>query len=451
MRRVISALRVLLVLVMACLAAGFPSGGGDAHAQGAASTVLDVRLGDHGDKTRYVLEMTSPLDFRIFAQSDPYRLVIDFPPLDWRAGGAEGSGRGLVSRHFYSLSAGGAGRIVLELQAPARVREAFFLPPSGSSPYRFVVDLEATDTDTFAGQIYTPAGAVVPDDGTETVATSTALRPPLPAPAPVSRAPAPPQPQALLQPAAAMIPFPAIPLPRQRPERAPVRLIAIDPGHGGIDPGAISVNGIQEKDITLEMARELRAVLEETGRYRVFMTRDSDIYLKLRERVALAREAGADLFLSVHADSIGDPSIRGASVYTLSDVASDREAAMLAARENRADALSGVELDPEDDVMASILIDLAQRLSQNESKALAERLVDSMGEETQMLGNAHRQAGFAVLKAPDVPSVLMELGYLSNEADEGRLRSEGYRRRLAQSIAEAIDDYFGWLDGGGRI
>lgn len=424
MRRAVGALFLVLVLI----AGGLPmaSGGGAVHAQNAASTVLDVRLGEHGDRTRYVLDMTAPLDFRIFSRDDPRRLIIDFPPLDWRAGGAEGRGLGLIQRHFYSLSAGGAGRIVLDLTAPARVSEAFFLPPNGSTPFRFVLDLEPVDAAGFAGQTAVAAGP----------AAAAASGPPEGAAAP-----------ARIRPAGAVVPFPSVPVPRRRPEPPALRTIAIDPGHGGIDPGAIGVSGVAEKDITLDVARRLRAVLEATGRYRVFMTRDSDVYLKLRERVARAREAGADLFLSIHADSLGDPSIRGASVYTLSEVASDREAELLAARENRADALAGVQLDPEDDVMASILIDLAQTLSKNESNAFARRLVAHLDEATPLLGKPHRQAGFAVLKAPDVPSVLLELGYLSNTRDESRLRSEDHQTRIARGIARAIDAYFGWRDG----
>lgn len=432
MRSVVSAFWLLFVLIVA----GLPAA---AQAQGAVSTVLDVRLGDHGDKTRFVLDMTAPLDFRIFSQDgDPQRLVIDFPPLEWRAEGGPAA-RGLIAGHGYTLSESGTGRIVLDLTGPARVKEAFFLPASGDTPYRFVLDLEPAGAAEFAGQIYTPAGPV-----------SAVLATP---PAPVQVAAAAisvPLPPAAVRPTGVVMPVPAFPLPRRRPETAPIRVIAIDPGHGGLDPGAIGVSGIHEKDITLSVSRTLRDVLEATGRYRVFLTRDTDAYLKLRERVALARGAGADLFLSIHADSIGDGSIRGASVYTLSEVASDREAELLAARENRADALAGVQLDAQDDVTASILIDLAQRLSQNESKAFAERLVASLDEATKMLNNPHRQAGFAVLKAPDVPSVLLELGYLSNEVDESRLRSDEYQEAIARGIAQAIDSYFGWLDDAGK-
>ena len=175
------------------------------------------------------------------------------------------------------------------------------------------------------------------------------------------------------------------------------------------------------------------------------MTRDEDMFVPLRDRVGIARAAGADLFISVHADSNPDPRLRGASVYTLSDRASDREAAMLAARENRAGALVDIQLDPEDDVMASILIDLAQRITHSESHAFAELMVDSLARETLLLNNTHREAGFAVLTAPDVPSVLVELGYLSNEEDEELLAQPEHQERLARALARSVDSYFVWL------
>jgi N-acetylmuramoyl-L-alanine amidase len=204
-----------------------------------------------------------------------------------------------------------------------------------------------------------------------------------------------------------------------------------------------------EKGVTLAVALRLRAVLEATGRYDVFLTREGDEYLRLRERVRLARMAGADLFISLHADSLEhDHVLRGASVYTLSDTASSQEAALLAARENRADALVDVALDPDDDMMASILIDLSQRLTRNESSMLAELMVTHLGEATLLMPHqTHRQAGFAVLKAPDVPSVLIEMGYLSNAEDEALLASDEHQAALAEAMARAIESYFSWLDG----
>ena len=234
-----------------------------------------------------------------------------------------------------------------------------------------------------------------------------------------------------------------VPLPPRRPRTVVERrIVAIDPGHGGIDPGAVGVGGLQEKELTLDIARRIKARLEATGRYTVVLTREGDDFLRLPERVRRARASGAELLLSLHADSIGNPTFRGASVYTLSDVASDRQAELLAQRENRADALAGIALEPVDDVTASILIDLAQRHTQNESNGIAQEVVDALADATPLIGSPHRHAGFAVLKAPDVPSVLVELGYLSNRREEAQLRSTAHRAELAKALSDAIEAYF---------
>ena len=367
-----------------------------------ASSILTARVGDHGDKTRFVLEMSEAADFRIFELQNPDRMVIDFEAAEWQAGPPRSDGVGLIAGHRHGAREDGAVRVVLDLNGPAQVLGSFYLPSVGNLPFRFVLDL-APDV---------PAAAEpVPEVAVE----------PVPA-AVVSSAPIPP----------------ALP-----PQRAGRRVIAIDAGHGGIDPGAVGVTGLQEKEITLDIARRLRTLLEATGRYEVVLTREHDNFLRLRERVRRARDARAELLISLHADSISDSRFRGASVYTLSDVASDREAEQLAARENRADALAGIALDPVDDVTASILIDLAQRHTQNESSSVATSLVSYLGEATRMVSSPHRSAGFTVLKAPDVPSVLIELGYLSNRSDEQALRSPQHRAELARAIAGAIDRYFG--------
>ncbi len=221
-----------------------------------------------------------------------------------------------------------------------------------------------------------------------------------------------------------------------------VPVIVIDPGHGGVDPGATGVSGIYEKHITLAMAREMKAVLEKNGRYRVHLTRDRDVFIRLRDRVAIARSQGADLFISLHADAVQNPQIRGLSVYTLSQNASDNEAQTLAEKENKADLIAGVDLTHETPDVAGILIDLAQRETMNRSAGFATELVDEVGQEMDLLGNTHRFAGFAVLKAPDVPAVLVEMGYLSNDFEEKQLRQPQYRARLAKAIATAVERYF---------
>jgi len=219
--------------------------------------------------------------------------------------------------------------------------------------------------------------------------------------------------------------------------------VVIDPGHGGIDPGTTGRRKrVFEKHITLAMARRLKRELDNGGRYKTVLTRTRDVFVRLRDRIARARGSGADLFISLHADSMANSRIRGASVYTLSERASDKEAAALAAKENKADLIAGMDLSANSKQVTDILIDLAQRETMNHSVRFARILVDEMRKSTRFLRKSHRFAGFAVLKAPDVPSVLLEMGYLSNAEDEARLIQPRYRARLAKAIARAIDRYF---------
>ena len=220
-------------------------------------------------------------------------------------------------------------------------------------------------------------------------------------------------------------------------------LVVIDAGHGGHDPGAISPHdGTREKDVTLAIARETRDALVASGRVRVALTRDADRFLVLAERYRLARRMGADLFVSIHADSAENQNANGATAYTLSEVASDKEAARLAARENRADILAGVNLGRESSDVSSILIDLTQRETMDASAGFARLL----GREAEPLIPTrrvfHRMASLIVLKAPDMPSVLFETGYLSNESDVRRLNTATGRRAVAESLSRAIEIHF---------
>ena len=235
-----------------------------------------------------------------------------------------------------------------------------------------------------------------------------------------------------------------LPVPfRQKPPAVHAKkLIMIDPGHGGVDPGAMSRSGVWEKNIVLAFVRELRRGLLATGQFRVLLTRDRDVFVRLRNRIAIARRAGADLFISVHADSIRNSRVRGTSVYTLSERASDKEAGTLAQKENKSDLIAGVDLKEQSDDVVNILIDLAQRETMNESAVFARKLVNELGKTRKMLRNTHRFAGFAVLKAPDIPSVLVELGYLSNRSDERMLTDPKKRRRMAAAMARAVREYF---------
>lgn len=213
----------------------------------------------------------------------------------------------------------------------------------------------------------------------------------------------------------------------------------LDPGHGGIDAGTTGVSGATEKDLVLDEVMRLRRVLSERG-YRVLLTRDSDTYVPLRQRVNMAHADRADLFISVHADSNPDPNVFGASVYTLSESGSDREAAALALKENQSDIIAGVDLSGENSPVASILIDLAQRDTINRSVRLAQGLVSALDGVTDTLPREpHRSAGFVVLKSPDVPAVLIELGYLSNPRDCAQMGTAAWRNRIAMAIAGAVD------------
>jgi N-acetylmuramoyl-L-alanine amidase len=219
-------------------------------------------------------------------------------------------------------------------------------------------------------------------------------------------------------------------------------MIVIDAGHGGQDPGAIGARGTQEKDITLAVAKKLRDALLATHRYRVALTRDDDRFILLRERVQIARRLHAQLFVSLHINSAPEKTVDGASVYTLSDKASDQEAEALAARENKADLIAGMDLNGASEDVAGILIDLAQRETNHKSAQLSRSLVISLAHGAQMLPNSQRSAGFAVLKAPDIPSVLVELGFITNAHEEKLLKTRAYQKRLAHVLADGIDKYF---------
>jgi N-acetylmuramoyl-L-alanine amidase len=220
-------------------------------------------------------------------------------------------------------------------------------------------------------------------------------------------------------------------------------LVVIDAGHGGVDPGAISpIDGRREKDVTLKIARAIRDELVRAGRVRVALTREDDRFLILRQRYGIARRLGGALFISIHCDSVGSGAATGASVYTLSEVASDRESARLAARENKSDIIAGVNLASTNADISSILIDLTQRETMNASAGFARLLGREARDRVPLKPNFHRMASLMVLKAPDMPSVLFETGYISNPADAEFIDSEDGRRRIAQSVERAVEVHF---------
>lgn len=374
----------------------------------AAVQAQGLRLGQRsGTVTRFVLELDQSVTPRAFLLDDPYRVVVDLPDMNWDVPEASlPDPKGVVKAMRFGQFRPGVSRIVLDLTEPAVVQSTFVLPPSSGFPFRLVIDLEQADRAAFLAALQATKSARPAMEALQDV-----VSPPV-----------------------------TTPTRETKPGRKPV--IVLDPGHGGVDPGATGVSGVYEKNITLAMARELKKKLERTGRYKVMLTRDRDIFLRLRERVNLARRAHGDLFMSLHADSIGRKDVRGLSVYTLSEKASDSEAAALAEAENKADIIAGVDLTHESKEVTDILIDLAQRESMNFSSDFADMIVDELGRQVTLLRNTHRFAGFAVLKAPDIPSVLIELGYLSNRQDERLLRQPQYRAKLASAVTNATDRYF---------
>ncbi|ALG69853.1 N-acetylmuramoyl-L-alanine amidase [Azospirillum thiophilum] len=438
------------------------------------TAVVDARLGLHPDMTRFVLELSDAVPFSVSLAADPYRVIVDLPDLVWPGGSLPVEGKGVVARYHHAAGQGAGGqrgtRLTFETVGPARLRDGFMIPARDGRQPRLVLDLERTTPAEFrqlaAVSGGKDGGRTAEGRGPLTMASvvASAMAVPLPSQtlstessatassavaAPPPFAPLPPIPPAQLMPAALPI---APPPPENKPPAVAERpLIVLDPGHGGQDPGAIGVGGVYEKDITLAAAREVKRQLEATGRYRVKLTRDSDVFIRLRDRVTIGRDAGADLFISLHADSISSGDMRGLSIYTLSDKASDREAEMLAAKENRSDALVGLDLSGENRLVANILIDLAQRDTMNHSKRFATLALQTLARDVPLIPNKpHRQAGFAVLTAPDVPSALIEMGYLSNRQDVGLLSSSTHRERLGRGLARTIDAYFRWLHGSQR-
>jgi N-acetylmuramoyl-L-alanine amidase len=418
------------------------------HAAMAAQPVVSaISIADQGGSTRLVLELTQRADYRVFMLNEPMRLVLDLPPAAWRLD-AQPASAGVIAGYRYGQFDADTARLVVDLAAPARVRRSGYELHNGRKSHRLVLDLETVSAEAFATEVqpWMSSGAMLrapvvappppPAPAVPAVAARAPSTPPAPAAAPPSRA------------AIAAATAPAAGAAKPAPRRADgKKIVVLDPGHGGVDPGAVGAGGTHEKELTLAIAREIRRQLEATGRYRVVMTRDDDIFVQLRERVAKARAVNADIFLSIHADSIGSAQTRGASIYTLSETASDAEAAALAARENRADIIAGVDLSVENRDVASILIDLAQRETLNRSAAFAGTLVNELGRDIQLLPTKpHRFAGFAVLKAPDIPSVLLELGYLSNRQDEVLLGRPHHRSKIATAIVRAIDEHFARKD-----
>ena len=381
----------------------------------ASVIATDMRIGGDDKQTRFVVDLNRKIDLVAFTLADPYRVVVDLPQTTFTLPAKAGEqARGLVKAFRYGLIMQGGSRIVLDTKGPVRLEKAFVLDAAEGQPARLVLDLIATDRTSFMRNIALE----------NRPAHSTSIKP--------SEAP-----------------------PKVDGDVRP--LIVLDPGHGGIDTGTKGSGGELEKDVVLAFAQTLREKLESSGKYRVAMTRSDDTFIPLAERVRFARSRNAGLFISVHADALPrrEGQAEGATVYTLSENASDAEAARLAEAENKADVIAGVDLTTEPDDVANILVDLAQRETKTFSMQFARTLVGELKVAARLHKHPLKSAGFKVLLAPDVPSVLLELGYMSTKDDLKQLTSAAWRARTAQALAQAVDSFFtprvaGAGAGGGR-
>ncbi len=366
--------------------------------------VTAARVGGDDAKTRFVMDLSQKIDIAAFALANPYRIVVDLPQVAFRLPDKIGEqGRGLVKAFRFGLIMQGGSRIVIDTKGPARVDKAFVLDAEGGQPARLVLDLSATDRASYMRAI------------------SLETRAPRTANVKQSEAPA------------------------SSPADGDTRpLIVLDPGHGGIDNGAKAASGELEKDVVLHFALTLRGLLEKSGKYRIAMTRSDDTFIPLGERVRFSRAQGASLFVSLHADSLprSEGQAEGATIYTLSENASDAEAARLAEAENKADAIAGVDLTAEPDDVANILVDLAQRETKSYSTQFARTAVGALKNTARLHKHPLKAAGFKVLTAPDVPSVLVELGYMSTKDDLKLMTTDAWQAKTAAALAHAVDTFF---------
>ncbi|KFC72552.1 N-acetylmuramoyl-L-alanine amidase [Devosia sp. LC5] len=371
----------------------------------ALPNVMDVRVSDTPERARLIVDLAAKTEFALVSLDGPNRLAIDVRAATFSVPEPTGqpAGEGIVSGYEIEQAAPDRVRTILTLAQPAQVQQAYVLDAFEDQPARLVVDIIPATPEEFAANV------------TRDRAASTDI-----AAAPAQSTPA----------GGSELPIATRPL------------VVIDPGHGGIDSGAEAANGIKEKDIVLAFALKLQQLLVESGRVDVALTREDDTFLRLEERVALARSNKADLFISIHADSFQQPEIRGASVYTRDENATDVLDKVLADNENKTDVIAGFTMPQMAPEVVDILIDLMRREMRKQSYLAAQSIVHQLEPSVELRRFPVRQANFFVLQAPDVPSVLIELGFLSNATDMANLMQSDWQERTANALARGISTYF---------
>jgi N-acetylmuramoyl-L-alanine amidase len=380
------------------------------------TTATAIEIVAKDETTRFFAELTAETGFSATVLAEPYRVIIDMANVGFDL--PPGAGRkstGLIRQVRYGIMEKGKSRIVIDTEGPVLIKQSQLLPRKGKTKPRIAIDLIATTPEAFAATSERDEALAKAEASGNATASLPIMMPKV-----VSSL-----------------------TPTKKEGR---RLIVIDPGHGGIDPGAISRNKTKEKDVVFDFAKDLQAALQSHGKHDVLLTRESDRFMSLTDRVAFTRRNQADLFIAIHADTLRGQTVSGTTLYTLSDTASDEEAAALALKENRADIIAGVDLGEQIVEVADILIDLVQRESKNHANLFSSQALIELKGVTTMTGQPLRSAGFVVLKAPDVPSILIELGYLSSVEDEKKLKSPKWRKAMADAMVVAINKHFAAMD-----
>lgn len=401
--------RIALIVVFSTLV--FVQASGNVRAAEELAALTYQAAGDEL-RTRVVINFDREPDVSTMLLEQPHRLVVDMPKAVFAFDKKSVEPRGLIGDVRYGMIDASRSRLVFTLKGPFAVERLDVIKNDNSPGYRLVADLVASSDRKFAEDLKTQNATTA---STETTPKGDRLA--TAAPEQISKAPK---------------PF----------------TVVIDPGHGGIDSGAESASGIMEKNVTLMFGQQLRDELAKIPGLRIELTRSDDTFLRLTERVRVARQYEADLFISLHADTINRGNIRGATVYTVSDKASDAESRAMADRENRSDAVAGIAFDNETPEIADILMDLTRRETHTFSLSFAKTVVKSLKKDVAMINNPHRFAGFQVLRAPDVPSVLVEIGYLSNADDEKLMLDPAWRAHVASRLATAVGEFAGLKTAG---